>query len=173
MTPGWRKLTLTVHVTSSVGWVGAVASFLVLAIAGVTSRDAQTVGSVYVAMDLLTRFVIVPLAIASLLTGIVQSLGSTWGLFQHSWVLIKLVVTLLSAFVLLLQTGSISHLAGAASDGAFGSADLRDARLSLVVHAGGGLLVLLIPATLSVYKPRGRTRYGLRKQLDRRTVLAP
>jgi hypothetical protein len=35
-----------------------------------------------------------------------------------------------------------------------------------MVHAGGGLLVLLTAATLAVYKPLGMTRYGVRKQRD-------
>ena len=30
---GFRKLALTTHVTSSVGWIGAVAGFLALAVA--------------------------------------------------------------------------------------------------------------------------------------------
>jgi len=42
-----------------------------------------------------------------------------------------------------------------------------------VVHAGGGLLVLLVPMILSVYKPRGMTRYGRRKQHERRTESQP
>lgn len=89
MTPGLRKFALTAHVTSSVGWLGAVAGFLALAVAGLTSHDAQKVRAAYLAMELTGWFVIVPLSIASPLTGLVQSLGSTWGLFRHYWVLIK------------------------------------------------------------------------------------
>jgi hypothetical protein len=163
MTPRLRKFALTVHVTSSVGWLGAVAGFLALAIAGLTSQDAQMVRAAYLAMDLTTWVVIVPLAFASLLTGLVQSLGTTWGLFRHYWVLVKLLISVLASIVLLLQTGSISHLAGAAAETTLSSADLREARISLVLHSGVGLLVLLVPMTLSVYKPRGRTRYGWRK----------
>jgi hypothetical protein len=37
----------------------------------------------YLAMDLTSRFVIVPLARASLLTGLAQALGTPWGLFRH------------------------------------------------------------------------------------------
>lgn len=170
MTPGVRKLMLTVHVTSSVGWLGAVAAFLALAVTGVSSTDAQAVRAVYVAMEVITLFVIVPLALASLLSGIVQSLGSSWGLAQHYWVVVKLLVALVATTVLLLQLDSISHLASAAAENALGSADFLEARQSLVVHSGGGLLVLLVPAFLSVYKPRGRTRYGLRKQLEQRRV---
>ncbi len=38
MTPGLRKFARTAHVTSSVGWLGAVAGFLALAAAGLTSQ---------------------------------------------------------------------------------------------------------------------------------------
>ncbi len=163
MTPGLRKFALTAHVTSSVGWLGAVAGFLALAVAGLTSQDAQMVRAAYLAMELTAWFVIVPLAFASLLTGLVQSLGTTWGLFRHYWVLAKLLLTVLATIVLLLQMESISYIAGVAAETTLSSADLREARISLVAHAGGGLLVLLVPATLSVYKPRGMTRYGRRK----------
>ena len=74
--PRLRKLALAAHVTGSVGWVGAIAAFLVLAIIG---RDDQLVRAAYIAMDVIARFVIVPLAFASLVTGIISSLGTAWG----------------------------------------------------------------------------------------------
>lgn len=83
MTPALRKFGLTAHVSSSVGWFGAVAGFLALAVSGLTSRDAQVVRAVYLAMNLIGWSVIVPLSLASLLTGVVQSLGTPWGLFRH------------------------------------------------------------------------------------------
>ena len=96
MTPGVRKLALTVHIMTSIGWFGAVAGFLALAVAGLTSQDAQVVRGAYLAMDLITWFVIVPFCLASLLTGIVQSLGTPWGLFRHYWVVAKLILIVLS-----------------------------------------------------------------------------
>ena len=164
MPPAIRKAALLLHVASSVGWMGAVAGFLALAVAGRSSTDDSTVAAVYIAMDLIARLVIVPLAVAALGTGIVQSLGTTWGLFRHYWVVIKLVITTLAFAVLLSQMASISTVAKAASAGTVGNADLLQARSSLVVHAAGGLLVLLVPMTLSIYKPRGMTRYGQRRQ---------
>lgn len=108
MTPGLRKFALTAHVVSSVGWFGAVAGFLALAIAGLMSPDAQIVRAVYLAMDLTARFVIVPLCLASLLTGLVSSLGTSWGLFQHYWVLVKLLLAIPSTILLLLHTRPIA-----------------------------------------------------------------
>ena len=158
--PRLRKLALTAHVTSSVGWLGAVAGFLALAVAGLTGQDPAPVRGAYVAMDLIVRFVIVPLALASLLSGLVQALGTAWGLFRHYWVLMKFLMTVVAAVVLLQQLEPIAYLAGVAQETTLSRADLRQARLSLVVHAGGGLLVLVVTTVLSIHKPRGLTATG-------------
>ena len=169
MAPGLRKFALTAHITFSVGWMGAVAGFLALAVAGLTSQDGQLVRAAYLGMDLTARWVIVPLAIASLVTGLVSSLGTPWGLFRHYWVLIKLGLTVLATIVLLQQLESISYLGVVARDQSVSRAALRGAE-GQVLHATGGLLVLLVAQVLSVYKPRGLTRYGWRKQQEQRTV---
>ncbi len=170
MTPFFRKLSLTAHVVSSVGWLGAVAAFLVLAIAGLTSQDVQMVRAAYLAMELIAWSVIVPLSFVSFLTGLVQSLGTKWGLFRHYWVLVKLLTTVVATIVLLLQMESISYLADVAAQTTLSNSDLREARISLVGHAGGGLLVLIVPMVLSVYKPKGMTRHGRHKQHEKQKL---
>jgi hypothetical protein len=174
MTPRLRKLMLTAHVTSSVGWLGAVAVSFALGVAGLTSQDAQTVRGAFLTLELTGWFVLVPLSIASLLTGLVQSLGTTWGLFRHYWVLFKLLINLVASIVLLLYMQTLSYLAGIAAEATLSSGDLAELRNpSPVLHAGGALLLLVVATTLAVYKPRGMTRYGQRKQHERRRVLVP
>ena len=173
MTPRLRKFALTAHVTSSVGWLGAVAGFLALAIAGLTSQDAQLVRAAYLAMELTAWFVIVPLSLASLVTGLVQSLGTSWGLFRHYWVVIKLVMTILATLALLVHTQPIDYMAKVAATTTIASADHRGVRIQLVATAGAALLVLLVATTLGVYKPRGMTPYGRRKQHEERTLSPP
>jgi hypothetical protein len=157
MTPSLRKLVLTAHVTSSVGWLGAVVAYLALAVAALTSQDAQTTRAAWSAMELTGWFVIVPLALASLSIGVVNALGTPWGLFRHYWVLVKFLLTVFATSVLLLHMPTVSYFAGiaAATDGA----NLAGLRGELL-HAGGGLLLLLVTTTLSVYKPRGVTPFG-------------
>ena len=167
MKHGLRKLALTAHVTSTVGWLGAVAGFLALAIAGLTSQDFQTVRATYLAMELTGWYVLVPLCLASLVTGLVMSLGTPWGLFRHYWVLIKFLITVASALILFMYTRTLSHLGDLARDTRLSINDLRNP--SPVVHAGLALLALLVTTTLSVYKPPGMTRYGQRKQREQRT----
>jgi hypothetical protein len=169
MTPSLRKCVLTAHVTFAVGWLGAVASFLSLAVAGLTSKDAQMVRAAYLAMALTARFVIVPLSFAPLLTGPVLSLGTPWGLFRHYWILVKLLITILSTIIMLVHLQPISYLSGVAAAATLSSADLR-LQIEMVVAAGAALLALLVATTLGVYKPRGMTPYGWRKQQEPRTV---
>ena len=173
MTPRLRKFALTAHVTSSVGWLGAVAGFLALAVASLTSQDAQMVSAAYLAMELTTWYVIVPLSLASLLTGLVQSLGTAWGLFRHYWVVIKFLITILATILLLVHMQPIGHLARIVAETTLASGDLAGLRIQLVADAGAALVALLVTTTLSVYKPRGLTPYGQRKENEQRAVLVP
>src|SRR5262249_53061405 len=133
-------------------------------IAGLTSRDGQIVRAAYLAMELTTWSVIVPLCCASLLTGLVQSLGTPWGLFRHYRVLVKLLLTLLCTGALLVHAQPIDDLAGDAGGSDLSNGDSRGARVQLVVAASLALLALLAATALSLYKPRGVTPYGWRKQ---------
>jgi hypothetical protein len=152
MTPGLRKFALTAHVTVSVGWLGAVLAYLAVAIACLVGQDADhVVGSGYFAMELTGWYVIVPLSVAALLTGLIQSLGTDWGLFRHYWIAVKFALTVGAVTILLLHMPVVSRRNGVQAE---------------VVHAGGGLLVLLATTALSVYKPWGRTRYGRRKHQE-------
>ncbi|MGW2649079.1 hypothetical protein ACWC2T_30205 [Streptomyces sp. NPDC001393] len=171
MTHRLRKLALTAHVTVSVGWVGAVAVFLALAITGLTSHDALLVRSVYAAMGTTGWFVIVPLCFASLATGVVSSLGTAWGLFRYYWVVVKLVITVLSTLVLLIHMGPIDRISRLAAAATWSGGELEGLRVQLVVQSGAALVALVVVTALSVYKPQGRTRQGLRsKTLDAATT---
>ena len=162
LSPGPRKLALTVHILSSVGWMGAVAAFLALALTGRSTDDPSLARGVYQAMDVIVRAAIVPLAFLALLTGILQGVGTRWGLLRHYWVVIKLVATAIATIVLLTELDPIAHLADIAQADLLREGTMTQERTSLVVHSGGGLLTLLIPMVLSIYKPRGLTRRGRR-----------
>ena len=170
MPPRLRKVALTAHVASSVGWLGAVVVFLALAVVGLTSRDAQTVRGAFLVMEPAAWFVLVPLAFASLLSGLVQSLGTPWGLVRHYWVVFKLLITVGSTVVLLTYMPTFDSLADVAAS----SDDLGVVRnASPGLHAGAALLLLLVATALSVAKPRGLTRYGQRKRREQQTPARP
>src|SRR5688572_29513640 len=101
MKPLFQKFALLAHISFSVGWFGAVVPYLALAIAGLVSREAQMVRAAYLSMELIGWFVIVPFSFAALVGGLVQSLGTRWGVFRHWWILVKFVLTVVAVIVLL------------------------------------------------------------------------
>jgi len=167
MPPRLRKFALAAHLAVSVGWIGAVAAYMALDVAVATSQDVQTLRAAYLGMEVIARSVIVPLAFTSLLTGLVMSLGTKWGLFRHYWVLISLLLTIVATVVLLVETQTISSFAAMAADPTTSSGDLR-ALGSTLVHSVGGTVVLLVILVLNLSKPQGMTRYGWRKQHEQR-----
>jgi hypothetical protein len=162
MSPGVRKLSLTTHVVCSVGWLGAVAAFLALAVRGLTTSDPQTVRTAYEAARMITWAVIVPLSVAALATGLIQALGTAWGLARHYWVLAKLALILAATVLLLLHTHPVDLIADAALAAPPLGGGLRPLRIQLVFDAGAALATLLVTTALSVFKPRGLTAHGRR-----------
>ncbi|MBC8075172.1 MAG: hypothetical protein H7Y32_03775 [Chloroflexales bacterium] len=163
MTPRLRKFALTMHVIASVGWLGAVAAFLPLAIVSLVSQEAPTVRAAALAMGLITTFVIVPLCLASLLSGVISSLGTEWGLFRYYWLIVKLLATGVSTIILLVHTQPIALLEHAAATTAVLDAGLQPLQLQMAAASAVALIVLIVLTALSVYKPRGLTPYGWRK----------
>ena len=169
MNASMRKLSVATHVVSSVSWLGSVAAFLALSVAGVTSRDGDVVRGAYVSMNVIGQFVIVPLSLASPSTGLVVSLGSPWALFRYYRVVMKLLLTLGATILLLLhQFTAVSSAARRAVQQHSGALPTAGPLATqLIFDAGLGLLVLLITTVLSIYKPWGRTRHGRRVERRR------
>lgn len=163
ISPGGRRLILSLHLAVSVGWIGAVAAYLALDVATVATDDPAILRAAYVGMEIIVRSVIVPLAIASLISGIVISLWTRWGLFRHYWVVTSLLLTVLATAVLLSETRTVRALADIAVDPSTTPEKLASLN-STVVHSIGGMLVLGTILMINVFKPRGMTRYGWRKQ---------
>ena len=173
MKPAFRKLTLTTHVVFSIGWIGAVAAFLALSIAGLTSPNPETVRGAFTSMDLISRFVIIPMCFAALATGIIDAFVTPWGLFRYYWVLVKLALTLIAMFLLLMHENVIARAArwvsGAAATQLF-AADFGPLKTELVQKSALAIVLLLAIAILGIYKPWGLTAYGHRELQKQLTV---
>jgi hypothetical protein len=150
--PLLRKLILFAHVITSVGFIGGVAAFLALALSGAGGRP------VYADLQLIAWWVALPAAYLSLVVGVMSSIGTPWGLVRYWWVIAKLVLTIVAVAVLQLQMRTIDALAGAEASGTL--VTMSAGKSAMVLHASGGLAVLLLLTLLSVIKPRGVTRFA-------------
>ena len=80
--------------------------------------------------------IIVPCSLAALMSGLVQSLGTEWGLLRHDWIVAKLSLTVSASVILLLHIPSVSRMARIAVDTAL-RAGLHRASLSTLGSRGG------------------------------------
>ena len=156
-----RKAVLSAHLTVSVGWIGTVVAYLGLGVAAANSEDGEAIRAAWIGMELIGWYVIVPLAFASLLSGLVLALGSKWGLFRHYWVAISFFLTTFCVVVLVLHMPTVSATADFARGTSGADLEALGGDLS---HPGIGLVILLFIQMLNLYKPPGLTRYGWRKQ---------
>lgn len=97
------------------------------------------------------------------LTGLLMSLGTSWGLVRHYWVLIAFVLTTLALAVLLLHMPTVSQTAEVART----MTETKAVTLGGdIVHPAVGIGVLVVVAVLNIYKPRGQTGLGQHKPPD-------
>lgn len=163
LSPRLRKLVLTIHVVSTVGWLGAVLVFVALAVVGLTATETQSVRAVLSVMEPVAWYVLVPFAATSLVVGIIQSLGTPWGLIRHYWVIFKLLITTFSTIILISYMTTFNQMSHAAANPASTADQLRPFAASVLLHGGLALAGLVISVVLSIYKPRALTAYGRRR----------
>jgi hypothetical protein len=166
---GWvRKLGISVHVVLSVGWLGAVAAFVALAFASLGS-DQVLFRAAFVGMGLIGRWVIVPLSLGALASGVVQSISTKWGLTSHYWILIKLLLTIAATAALLLhQLTAVEEAAHLSAQAAANTArDLHGFGIQLLADAVLAVVVLSIITVISIYKPWGLTPFATRAPVVR------
>jgi hypothetical protein len=165
----FRRLLLALHLGCSIGWIGAVCAYLALAFAVPAAGDPEVVRAAWIGMDLVGWYAVLPLAGGALLTGVVLGVVTKWGLLRHYWVVISLVGTALLTAVLVFHMPDVSAQADIAR-----AADNEHllAMASDIAHAVTGLVLLLGILVLNIFKPKGLTRYGWRKERAERAHAA-
>lgn len=153
LAPPWRNVLLSVHITSTVGALGADVTILALGLTGLAGSEPRTV---YPAMNVVGASVLAPLAVASLVTGVLLARLTAWGVFTYWWVTIKLATT--TGLVVLVLQVLVPRFAAAARVASAGI-DLSGAeRFQLVATAATGIALLVAMVVLGVFKPSWRLR---------------
>ena len=164
--PPLRRATLVLHVLVAVGWFGAVASYLALALAGLGATDPQAARASYTALDLVGWWVVAPACAAAVVTGLIQAAGTAWGLTRHWWVVLKLCFTIFAAAALLVHLQPTRQVADLVRTHDLLPGEGFNARLQLVVAPALALVLLGFNAALGVIKPRGLTGLGADRRPD-------
>jgi len=129
-----RTALLIVHLVVTVAALGTDLALLALGVAGLRGADPRTV---YPAGHLLGQWLMVPLAVASLATGLTLSVSTRWKPLVPGWVTAKAAITVLLTGLLV---ASLVPALGRAADAATGTA------AAPLTHAQQTLLVAAPPA---------------------------
>ena len=129
------KLVLTAHIVASVSWLGAVLAYLAFDITAAINDDLSALRGAYFAMSMIIRYTIVPLAVGSVVIGVMNALVSPWGLFRHYWVVLKLLLTLFATAILFLEDLGFCHMG---EGGRFVSGGTIAPGVKLAVNTSGG-----------------------------------
>ena len=152
-TPTWRKILLSVHIATAVSVLGTDVVLLALGIAGLRGASPETI---YPAARLVGAWLVAPLAVTALASGVLLGLLTPWGLLRYWWVTIKLAITaVLTAVVLFVLIPRLS----VAADNATAGVQFTDAdRVPLVAAPVVAVTLLGLNVVLAVFKPRWRLR---------------
>ncbi|QCX77756.1 hypothetical protein C9F11_20610 [Streptomyces sp. YIM 121038] len=153
-----RRATLVVHVAASAGWLGLTLGLLALATAAITTDSHPTIEASVRAMKVFTDWLVLPLALLTLLSGLLLSLGTSWGLARHRWVYTKFWLTLATtaASTFALRPGINEAVATVSAGDALASST------DLIMGPIVSLSAYLFMTVISVLKPWGPTRRGRR-----------
>lgn len=162
-----RKNLLTLHVITSVTWLGLDLAFLVLGITGLVTSDPATRHGAYLTLGVLSDTLLIPVSLGALITGLLLGIGTRWGLLRHYWVATKLVLTLIAVGLVLFSmrntiAGAVDLMATVPAENAL-AVDTGRVGLNLVIAPSVGLVIYVSSVVLSVFKPWGKTAYGARR----------
>ncbi|MFJ3328116.1 DUF2269 domain-containing protein [Streptomyces griseus] len=151
-----RRGVLVAHVAVSVSWLGLTVGLLTLGLTAFLTGDPATASAATRAMKVFGDWLVVPVALLSLVSGLVLALGTPWGLARHRWVWIKFWLTLITTglSILSLRPGIDAAVADEVVD------------INLVIAPSVATATYLLITAISVLKPWGLTRRGRRLRIS-------
>ncbi|CAM5415943.1 hypothetical protein [Streptomyces] [Streptomyces griseus] len=151
-----RRGVLVAHVAVSVSWLGLTVGLLTLGLTAFLTGDPATASAATRAMKVFGDWLVVPVALLSLVSGLVLALGTPWGLARHRWVWIKFWLTLITTglSIFSLRPGIDAAVADEVVD------------INLVIAPSVATATYLFITAISVLKPWGLTRRGRRLRIS-------
>ena len=145
----WMRI---LHIVSTGIWFGATVAVLGLGAVAFFGSTPQEFVVVSRTMSRLYQQVLVPMAVFTVLQGVVYGLWTQWGFFKHRWVLWKWVCT--PVVILFLGVGGIAQLPAAERSVHAGTfvGGLADG-WGFLLLVGLQVAIMLVMFWLSVFKP--------------------
>jgi hypothetical protein len=147
-----KQLLRTVHLVTSLGWFGVGLGELGAGIIALRAHSPTTLNSTFDVGGSTGLCLCAPLAVASLLTGLLLGGLTQWGL-RRRWIIVKFFLTLIAIVVGSTLLGALSGRVVAETGVAAGTNAGSAAATTALAAGAGNLAILLTVTVVSVTKP--------------------
>lgn len=152
-----HRILLSLHIVSTVSILGTDLVLFVLGIAGLNDMNPL---AIYPPAHLVSLYVIAPLAVIALLTGLLLTFLTPWRLFRYWWVTTKFAITVFFVpIVLFILVPRLSALSSAVMASPSSPLSIHQ-RLPLVIAPALVSSLLVFNVFLAIFKPAKRQRKG-------------
>lgn len=155
-----KSLLVAIHVISAASWIGGTLGMLVLAIYLKSGANREQLFYTLASMEVIDENLLKYPALLTLLTGVLLSVWTQWGLIKHYWVAMKLVLTIVTIMIGILflnpWTASLAHMIDAMGFAILQNPDFQARWLSIIVTSSFNLLCLFLMVFITYYKPFGK-----------------
>ncbi|WP_239696803.1 hypothetical protein [Paenibacillus oryzisoli] len=157
-----KKWMLSLHIVFAAIMLGTCVTFLILSITVASSSDSGLILSCYKAMHVLAGTSVRASVIGTIVTGVLLSLGTHWGLAKYNWIIAKEVLTVVAVIIgpigmYIWTLKGISLMTDVGAESAYQGAYVSN-MFWLFIGIGLQLLSLIAMYLLSIFKPWGKRK---------------
>ncbi|MFT9846944.1 hypothetical protein [Aneurinibacillus sp. REN35] len=157
-----KSIVVAIHVLSVASWIGGTLGMLLLAFYLQHAANGEQLLYTLTSMEVIDENLLKYPALLTLLTGIMLSVWTQWGLVKHYWVIIKFELTVLTIMIgILFLNKWTAGLAIMIED--MGLLALQDSQfqttwISIIITSSFNLLCLTFMTFITYFKPFGKVK---------------
>lgn len=162
-----KSLLVAIHVISVASWIGGTLGMLLLGVYLQNAANGEQLYYTLANMEIIDENLLKYPALLSLITGIMLSIWTQWGLVKHYWVTIKFILTILTIMIGILflnkWTASIGEMVKDIGFATLQNQDFQTTWWSIIITGTFNLLCLVFMVFITYYKPFGKIKKKNRK----------
>jgi uncharacterized membrane protein len=163
-----KQLIVALHVISAASWIGGTMGLILLLIYLKSAANGEQLAYTLSSMEVIDDNLLKYPALLTLLTGVLLSVWTQWGLVKHYWVAIKLVLTVATIMMGILfldnWTASLGEMIEDMGLATLQSREFQTTWSSIIVMAGFNLASLLLMVFITYFKPFGKIKKLRRRE---------
>ncbi|MFD2614253.1 hypothetical protein [Paenibacillus gansuensis] len=157
-----KSILVAIHVISVASWIGGTLGMLLLGLYLRTAENGSQLVYTIASMEVIDENLLKYPALLSLLTGILLSVWTQWGLVKHYWIIAKLVLTIMTIMLGILfldnWTASLGEMIHEMGFATLQDQTFQTRWMSMIIMSSFNLVCLLFMVFLTYLKPFGKVK---------------